>query len=99
MYEDSRRVLGERRARPAHGSQNDPGIEPKHLVREAEPLGLSETWVIDRARHLVDRLPDAFSQAAAEAALSGGGAAFAGVLIDRARARADTLRAQLNRRL
>ncbi|HCS59989.1 MAG TPA: type II toxin-antitoxin system HipA family toxin [Microbacterium sp.] len=74
-------------------------IEPRHLVREAEPLGLTETWVIDRARHVVDRLPDAFSRAASEAALGGDDAAFAGMLIDRARERADALRAQLNRRL
>lgn len=72
-------------------------IEPRHLVEEGEPLGLSRDWVLMRARDLVDGLPDALSQAAQEAALTGDDALFAGALVDRARERTDALRRQLDR--
>ncbi|GAA1789508.1 type II toxin-antitoxin system HipA family toxin [Agromyces lapidis] len=74
-------------------------IEPRHIVREAAQLGLAEEWVIDRARHLVDGLPGALSEAAHEAALVGDDAEFAGRFIDRARERTVELSAQLARRL
>ncbi|QTX05603.1 type II toxin-antitoxin system HipA family toxin [Agromyces archimandritae] len=70
-------------------------IEPRHIVQEAAGLALPEEWVIDRARHLVGRLPDAFSAAAEEAQLHGDDAAFAATLIDRAAERAQTLARQL----
>lgn len=74
-------------------------IEPRHLLREAEPLGLAADWVIDRARHLVNGLSEAFSQAAAKAVLLGDDAAFAGTLVDRVQERAAALRRQLDRPL
>lgn len=70
-------------------------IEPRHIVQEAAKLGLAEEWVIDRARHLVEELPAALSEAAEEAALADDGAAFAGMLVDRAQERSHRLGTQL----
>lgn len=74
-------------------------IEPRHLVREAAPLGLAEEWVLDRARHLVDGLPEALGRAIEEAKLTGDDALFASMLSDRARERTHELGRQLSRRL
>ena len=94
--------INDRRARLAMsfaGHYRTFEIEPRHLVREAEPLGLIEQWVIDRARELVRGLPDALGRAAAEAPLSGEDARFAATLVDRAHERAGELDRQLARRL
>ncbi|BDZ55406.1 type II toxin-antitoxin system HipA family toxin [Agromyces marinus] len=74
-------------------------IEPRHLVREAAALGLTEEWVLDRARHLVHGLPEALGRAIDEAKLTGDDALFAAMLSDRARERTNELGRQLARRL
>ncbi|QAY73714.1 type II toxin-antitoxin system HipA family toxin [Agromyces protaetiae] len=71
-------------------------IEPGHLVQEAAGVGLAEDWVIERARHLVEALPDALRSAAHEAALAGENAAFARTLVERAAERSAHLGKQLD---
>lgn len=71
-------------------------IEPRHIVREAAGVGISdEAWVIDRARELAHGLPEAFNAAVAEAGLTGDDAVFAGGLVDKAYERSEILRRQL----
>jgi len=74
-------------------------IEPRHIVREAAGIGLAEDWVMERAKHIVTGLPDALSEAAREAGLTGDDAAFAGTLVEKAGERSDSLIRQLARPL
>jgi serine/threonine-protein kinase HipA len=72
-------------------------IEPRHIMREAEGIGLDADWARARARELVVGLPEAFSTAVAEMPLERDGAAFARRLIDAAAQRSTALLTQLDR--
>ena len=72
-------------------------IQPRHIVREAEGIGLNPEWAMERARGLAGDLPDAFSNAATQARLHGDDAKFAARLVDQASTRSSKLLAALDR--
>jgi serine/threonine-protein kinase HipA len=72
-------------------------IEPHHITREAEGIGLDSDWARGRARELVANLPDAFSAAVTETQLENEAAELGNRLIDAAADRSGILLAQLGR--
>ena len=72
-------------------------IEPHHVFSEAENAGVDVEWARERAMAMVDGVSTAYSQAAADAELSGDSAVFAAEIIDRARDRAVSLKRGLER--
>ena len=71
-------------------------IQPRHIRREAEAIGLDPDWAMIRARELVVGLPDAFSEAAKHTRLHGDDATFAARLVDQVSGRSSRLLAQLD---
>lgn len=71
-------------------------IMPRHIVGEAQGIGLPADWAVARAREIVEGLPDAFSTAAAELPLVDDDAKFVTRLIDASARRTSTLLTQLD---
>ena len=67
------------------------------VISEAQRAGFDSEWALDRASLIVNRLADAYSDAAAEASLTGDSAMFAASIVDGCAERAQRLARELAR--
>ncbi len=73
----------------------DSEIEARHVLDDAAHFGFDPQWAYDKARTMLAGIPDAYSQAAFDAKLTGEDAAFAALIVDRATARTKALEREL----
>jgi serine/threonine-protein kinase HipA len=72
-------------------------IDARHVLDDAARFRLDPQWAYDKARAVIAGIPDAYSQAAVDAELTGDDAVFAALIVDKAAARTKTLELELRK--